>query len=43
MLFGHVEDRNHRIDHMLRLRNLQDLTGGFNAFIPLVSKQKIIT
>ena len=36
MLFGHVEDRNHRIDHMLRLRNLQDLTGGFNAFIPLV-------
>ena len=36
MLFGHVEDRNHRIDHMLRLRNLQDITGGFNAFIPLV-------
>lgn len=36
MLFGHVEDRNHRIDHMLRLRKLQDETGGFNAFIPLV-------
>ena len=36
MLFGHVEDRNHRIDHMLRLRDLQDITGGFNAFIPLV-------
>ena len=36
MLFGHVEDRNHRIDHMLRLRNLQDITSGFNAFIPLV-------
>ncbi|PUE64364.1 aminofutalosine synthase MqnE [Arcobacter caeni] len=36
MLFGHVEDRNHRIDHMIRLRDLQDITGGFNAFIPLV-------
>lgn len=36
MLFGHVEDRNHRIDHILRLRDLQDITGGFNAFIPLV-------
>lgn len=36
MLFGHVESREHRIDHILRLRNLQDETGGFNAFIPLV-------
>ena len=36
MLFGHVETRAHRIDHMIRLRNLQDKTGGFNAFIPLV-------
>ena len=36
MLFGHVETRAHRIDHMLRLRELQDKTGGFNAFIPLV-------
>jgi len=36
MLFGHVEKREHRIDHMLRLRELQDQTGGFNAFIPLV-------
>jgi aminodeoxyfutalosine synthase len=36
MLFGHVESRAHRIDHMLRLRDLQDKTGGFNAFIPLV-------
>ncbi len=36
MLFGHVETRAHRIDHMLRLRDLQDVTGGFNAFIPLV-------
>ena len=36
MLFGHVETRAHRIDHMLRLRDLQDKTKGFNAFIPLV-------
>jgi len=36
MLFGHVETRAHRIDHMVRLRDLQDTTGGFNAFIPLV-------
>lgn len=36
MLFGHIENREHRIDHMLRLRNLQDKTKGFNAFIPLV-------
>jgi len=36
MLFGHVENREHRIDHMMRIRELQDKTGGFNAFIPLV-------
>ena len=36
MLFGHVESRENRIDHMLRLRELQERTGGFNAFIPLV-------
>ncbi len=36
MLFGHVEKRKDRIDHMMRIRNLQDETGGFNAFIPLV-------
>jgi len=36
MLFGHVESRANRIDHMIRLRDLQDKTGGFNAFIPLV-------
>lgn len=40
MLFGHVESREHRIDHMLRLRDLQDETGGFNAFIPLVFQTK---
>jgi len=36
MLFGHIENREHRVDHMLRLRALQEETGGFNAFIPLV-------
>lgn len=40
MLFGHVEKREHRIDHMLRLRDLQDITGGFNAFIPLVYQRE---
>ena len=35
MLYGHIENYSHRIDHMERLRNLQDKTGGFNAFIPL--------
>jgi aminodeoxyfutalosine synthase len=40
MLFGHVETRAHRIDHMLRLRDLQDKTGGFNAFIPLVYQRE---
>ena len=40
MLFGHVESKAHRIDHMLRLRDLQDETGGFNAFIPLVYQRE---
>jgi aminodeoxyfutalosine synthase len=40
MLFGHIESRSHRIDHMIRLRNLQDITGGFNAFIPLVYQRE---
>jgi aminodeoxyfutalosine synthase len=35
MLYGHVESPEHRIDHLDRLRRLQDETGGFNAFIPL--------
>jgi aminodeoxyfutalosine synthase len=35
MLFGHIETYEHRIDHMRRLRELQDRTGGFNTFIPL--------
>ncbi len=36
MLFGHIESRENRIDHMMRIRDLQDETGGFNCFIPLV-------
>lgn len=39
MLYGHIETYNHRIDHMERLRTLQDKTGGFNAFIPLKYKK----
>ena len=35
MLYGHVEKTEHKVDHLFRLRNLQDETGGFNAFIPL--------
>jgi len=35
MLYGHVENAYHRIDHLLRLRELQDETGGFQTFIPL--------
>ncbi len=35
MLYGHMETLEHRIDHLERLRQLQDRTGGFNAFIPL--------
>ncbi len=35
MLYGHIEGFEHRIDHMERLRSLQDKTGGFNTFIPL--------
>ena len=34
MLYGHIETYSHRIDHMNRLRLLQDKTGGFNAFHP---------
>ncbi len=35
MLYGHIEKAEHRIDHLLRLRDLQDITGGFQTFIPL--------
>lgn len=35
MLYGHIEQAPHRIDHLIRLRQLQDETGGFQTFIPL--------
>ncbi len=40
MLYGHIESYAHRIDHMNRLRELQDKTGGFNTFIPLKFRNK---
>jgi aminodeoxyfutalosine synthase len=40
MLYGHIENYAHRIDHMERLRQLQDKTGGFNTFIPLKFRNK---
>ena len=35
MLYGHIEKPYHRIDHLVRLRELQDETNGFQTFIPL--------
>jgi aminodeoxyfutalosine synthase len=35
MLYGHIETFEHRVDHLMRLRALQDETGGLQAFIPL--------
>ena len=35
MLYGHIETKEERVDHLIRLREQQDLTGGFLAFIPL--------
>jgi aminodeoxyfutalosine synthase len=40
MLYGHIENYAHRIDHMKRLRDLQDRTHGFNTFIPLKFRNK---
>ncbi len=40
MLYGHIENYSHRIDHLERLRNLQDKTSGFNTFIPLKFRNK---
>jgi len=40
MLYGHIEKYHHRIDHMERLRKLQDETSGFNTFIPLKFRNK---
>jgi aminodeoxyfutalosine synthase len=35
MLYGHIESAEHRVDHLVALRRLQDETGGFQAFVPL--------
>jgi aminodeoxyfutalosine synthase len=35
MLYGHIETKEERVDHMIRARELQDVSGGFQAFIPL--------
>ncbi|HMF18621.1 MAG TPA: aminofutalosine synthase MqnE [Gemmataceae bacterium] len=35
MLYGHIEEARHRVDHLIRLRELQDETGGFQTLIPL--------
>jgi aminodeoxyfutalosine synthase len=40
MLYGHIENYNHRVDHMEQIRRLQDRTKGFNCFIPLKFKAK---
>ncbi|PTQ96803.1 aminodeoxyfutalosine synthase [Mucilaginibacter yixingensis] len=40
MLYGHIEQYWHRVDHMERLRELQDRTGGFQTFIPLKFRNK---
>lgn len=40
MLYGHIENYTHRVDHMRRLRELQDRTNGFNTFIPLKFRNK---
>lgn len=40
MLFGHIESREHRINHLLRLYETQEKSGGFNAFIPLVYQKE---
>ncbi len=40
MLFGHIETRENRINHLIRLRDLQDETLGFNSFIPLLYQKE---
>jgi len=40
MLYGHIENFSHRVDHLNRLRELQDKTKGFQAFIPLKYKKE---
>src|SRR3989338_7127839 len=46
LLYGHMETYEERVDHMLRLRDLQDETGGFMSFIPLAyqpGKTQVVT
>src|SRR3989338_6390318 len=46
LLYGHMETHEERVDHMLKLRDLQDATGGFMSFIPLAyqpGKTKVVT
>jgi len=40
MLYGHIESYKDRVDHLMKLRRLQDKTGGFQAFIPLAYHPK---
>ncbi len=40
MLYGHIENYSHRVDHLRRLRELQDKTNGFQTFIPLKFRNK---
>lgn len=40
ILYGHIETYRHRVDHLRRLRELQDKTGGFQTFIPLKFRHK---
>lgn len=40
MLYGHIEKFEHRVDHLQKLRDLQDKTGGFQTFIPLKFRNK---
>ena len=40
MLYGHIEEFRHRVDHLEQLRKLQDKTGGFQTFIPLKFRNK---
>ncbi|MCP4437779.1 MAG: aminofutalosine synthase MqnE [Aureispira sp.] len=40
MLYGHIEEYKHRVDHLSRLRELQDETGGFQTYIPLKFRNK---
>jgi aminodeoxyfutalosine synthase len=40
ILYGHIENYSHRVEHMERLRTLQDKTSGFNTFIPLKFRNK---